>query len=226
MDILAAQCDPALRAQCLERLAEKYHEPIRLFMAGVCRQNDPHTVDDLVQAFFFHFIESDCLSVLDRERGRLRNWFMTSARRFVWDEMRKGGRKNAASPFCKLERLPAGDIVPPDRKNPTPEEEFNRRWAREIFDDAVTAFRRYCGDKGKNHYFQVFERHILSTDAGKTPSHEETAAELGISTKDVSNYLDRAKKKFQSLLRELIRSTIAADEDVDAELRDLLRYFR
>ncbi|MDR1612480.1 MAG: sigma-70 family RNA polymerase sigma factor [Planctomycetota bacterium] len=225
-DIVNAQLDPALRARCLELLAEKYYEPIRSFIVAAMGVNRPEAADDLTQAFFLRFIESDCLDVLDRERGRLRNWFKTSVRRFVLDEMKKGNRGNAASPFCKLERLPGGDIAPPDRAGPTPEEEFNRRWARELFADAVTAFRRYCRDNGKQRCFQVFERHVLAGGKAAAPSYGETAAELGMSVKDVSNCLGRTKKKFQALLRELVRATVAGDGDVDAELRDLLRHFR
>ena len=225
-DIVNAQQNPALRARCLEQLAEKYQSPIHVFILRTLRVNNPDKADDLTQMFFLHFIESDCLDVLDRERGRLRNWFMTSVQRFVWDEMKKGNRKNAFSPFCKLERMPAGEIIIPDKSSPTPEEEFNRRWARELFEDAVTAFRRYCSDKGKQHYFRVFERHVLLIGKAETPSYEETAVELSITAKDVSNYLGRAKKRFQALLRDLIRATVATDEDVDVELRDLLRYFR
>lgn len=224
-DIINAQQNPALRAACLSRLAEKYREPVYMFIQRVLKVRQPDMADDLTQAFFLSFIENDRLDMLDRERGRLRGFLMTSVKRFVLDEMKKGERKNAASPFCKFERLPAGDDVLPDRSSPTPEEEFNRRWARDLFDDAVVAFRRYCGDKGKQHYFQVFERHVLSEEAG-APSYEETARELGISTKDVSNYLGRAKKKFQTILRELVRMTVANDDDVDGELRDLLRYFQ
>ncbi len=223
-DIIAAQQNPVLLSRCLEQLAEKYHAPIHTFILRTLRITRPEIADDLTQAFFLHFIESDCLNMLDRERGRLRN--LTSVQRFVWDEMRKGSRKNASSPFCKLERLPSGDFILPDKSSPTPEECFNRLWARELFNDAVAAFRRYCGDKGRPQYFRVFECHILSGENAEAPSYEETAVELGISVKDVSNFLTRAKKRFQSILRELIRATIASDEDVDAELRDLLRHFK
>lgn len=224
-DILEAQNNPVLMAECLERLAEKYRAPIHAFILRTLRVNRPEIADDLVQQFFLHFIESDALKALDRERGRLRNWFAVSVQRFVWDEMKKGSRKNAASPFCKLERLPAGDIVLADKSSPNPEEEFNRQWAREVFDDAIMAFRRYCRDKGKQHYYQVFERHVLSGEKDVTPSYEETAAALAISVKDVSNYLGRARKRFQSLLREQVRATVGSDEEVDDELRDMLRYF-
>ena len=225
-DIIAAQQDHALRARCLEQLAEKYRDPIHSFILRTLRVYRPEIADDLTQAFFLHFIERDNFALLDRERGRLRNWFMTSVQRFVFDEMKKGSRKNATSPFCKLERLPTGDIALPDKSTPTPEDEFNRRWARGLFDDAVVAFRRYCGDKGKSHYFQVFERHVLTSGQMKSPSYEETAAELGISVKDVSNCSTRAKKKFQALLRELVLTTVANEDDVDNELRDLLHYFK
>lgn len=225
-DIMAAQNNPALMAECLERLTEKYHGPVHAFILRTLRINRPEIADDLTQAFFLHFIESDLLKTLDRERGRLRNWFKVTVQRFVWDEEKKGQRRNAASPFCKLERLPTGDIVVADKPSPTPEEEFSRRWARETFDDAVTAFRRYCRDKGKQHYLQVFERHVLASGKDATPSYEETAAALSVSVKDVSNYLERSKRRFQSLLREQVRATVGSDDDVEDELREMLRYLR
>ncbi len=224
-DIIAAQQNPALLAACLERLAEKYHAPVHAFIQRTLRIHRPEEADDLTQAFFLHFIESNALHKLDRERGRLRFWFMTSVQNFIKDERKKESRRNAARQFYKQERLPAGDNVLPDKAGLTPEEEFNRRWARGMFDDAVTAFRRYCGDKRKPHYWSVFERHVLSGGKDTAPRYEETAAALAISVKDVSNYLGRARKRFQSLLREQVRATVASDEDVDDELRDMLKYF-
>lgn len=41
-----------------------------------------------------------------------------------------------------------------------------------------------------------------------------------------ADYPGRAKKRFQSLLREQIRAIVASDEDVGDELRGIPRYFK
>lgn len=97
-DIISAQNNPGLMAECLERLAEKYHDPIHAFILCTLRISRPEIADDPTQAFFLHFIESDALKTLDRERGRLRNRFAISVQRFAWDEEKKGRQATKKPP--------------------------------------------------------------------------------------------------------------------------------
>ncbi len=218
-DIIAAQNNPDLMAACLKRMAEKYHPLIQRFIARTLRIRNPETADDLTQSFFLHLIESNALLKLDRERGRLRSWLAATARNFVWDEIRKADRDNHASPFLTFTPLPDGDVM--DTNSLTPEEEMYRDYARHVMADATVALRRYCQDKGKPHYFQVFLRHVDGDGREPRYTYEETAAEYGISVTDVSNIRQRMKKRFNHLLRSEVQGLIGTNVDVEDELEQL-----
>ena len=221
-DIIAAQRNPALRAACLEMLAEKYHVPVRAYIVRSGNVHSPEAADDLTQGFFLRFLARNDFDGLERERGSLRGFLMQSLKNYLRDAFRKMRTKDPESPFHIHVLRPIVDADIPGKTPPTPEEEFNRRWARERYNEAKEIFRHYCNDKGKQHYWAVFEEQVLM-NANK-PSHEVTAARLGITVKDVANYRARSVKKFQSILRDVIRGT-ASDDGAEQEIADLLRYF-
>lgn len=224
--ILAAQHGGSeVRARCLNEIAEKYYDPVRSYIGALPGVNHPEARDDLAQGFFLKFLEKELLHKLDREVGSFRQFLKTAVRNYVKDEAKRASRENPNSPLTRHQGLPAGEITVPDRDTPTPEEEFNRQWARDLMNDAVKAFKADCFDHNKQRYYVVFERHVLASEKFGNPDYAATAGELGITEKEVSNNLHRSKRRFQALLRELVRAMVRSDEDVEKELADLRRYF-
>lgn len=225
-DILAAQQgDPEVRARCLAEIAEKYYGPVRAYIGALPGVNHPEIADDLTQGFFHKFLEREILDRLDRDTGQFRQFLKTAIRNYVKDETARAGRDNPLSPLTRYIPLPAGDIIVPGRQSPTPEDEFNRRWARDLVNDAMTAFKADCFDHNKQHYFAVFERHVLAAGETTDPDYAETARSLGINEKDVANHLHRARKRFKGVLLEMVRATVRSDGDAEKELEDLRRHF-
>ena len=225
--ILAAQhADAEARARCLSEIAEKYLEPVRSYIQAFPAVAHRDATDDLVQGFFHKFLEREILNQLDRNKGGFRQFLKTAVRNYVKDEISRAERNNPHSPLTRYNPLPAGEMSIPDRQLTTPEDEFNRRWAQELVEDAITAFRADCFDHNKQHYFAVFERHVLTSGKDENPDYAATAHRLGISEKDVANYLHRARKRFKGVLVKIVRATVQCDEDVDKELADLQNYFR
>lgn len=224
--ILAAQHgSPEVRARCLNDIAEKYYSPIRSYIGALPGVNHPEIRDDLAQGFFLKFLEKELLDKLDREVGSFRQFLKTAVRNYVKDEAKRASRENPNSPLTRYQGLPAGEITVPDKNTPTPEEEFNRQWARDLMSDAAKAFKADCFDHNKQHYYAVFERHTLAPEYFDNPDYAATAGVLGISEKDVANYLHRARRRFYALLREIVRAMVRNDEDVEKELADLRSYF-
>lgn len=223
-DILNGQIHPELRAKCLEIITGKYYGPVKNFIGVSFRINQPGDLDDLTQGFFTRFLEKDFLDRLDRERGTFRGFLRTAAYTYVLDEIDRSKRQNPGSPLTRFGSLPYTETKA-DENMPTPEEQFNQAWAKELIGDALTAFRADCLDHGKKHYYDVFEQQVILPDVLNRPTYAETAKKLNISEKDVSNYLDRARGRFAKMLRAMIRSTVEKDEDVEKELADLRKYF-
>ena len=222
--ILAQQGDPVLRAKCLEELAEKYYDAVRAYIGAKSRVKQPCDLDDMTQDFFQRFLERELLNVLDREKGTLRGFLMKTLDWFVLDEKRGAARHNAANPLTRSKSLQYAESVVDDNA-PSPEDQFNRLWADELMHDIIVAFKMECQDHGKPHYYAVAERHILYPKEFGNPQYSETAAKLGISEKDVANYLHRAKKNLQNLTWRKVRETVETDEEVDAEIILLRKYY-
>lgn len=216
---------PALRRHCLEALAFRYRDPVAAYLShfGVTDANDR---DDLAQTFFLRFLEDDWLSKLDRERGSFRGLLVVSLRHFVQRERDRGIKRHPASPLTRLSatrgHVPAGLLASSESD---PERAFNHRWARQLLKDAVAAFREDCRERGLSHYFDVFDRHDLHPDRYGHPSYADTAAALGRSASDVKNHLARARRRFAQTLRDLVRQTVATDEQAEEEMAHLERYF-
>lgn len=222
--ILAQHGDPVLRAKCLEELAGKYYEPIRAYIGAKSRVTQPADLDDLTQTFFQRFLERSLLDILDRDKGSLRGFLMRTVDRFVLDEKRRGVRHNAASPLARSKSLQYAESEVDD-KSPSPADSFNRLWAEDLMRDVFAAFKAECLDHGKRHYYQVAEQQLLDPDKFGNPTYIDTAASLGITEKDVSNYLHRSKNILRDLTRRMVRATVETDNEVDAEMNKLREYF-
>ena len=222
--ILAQQGDPIMRAKCLEELAGKYYEPIRAYLGAKSRVTQPADLDDLIQTFFQRFLEKSLLDILDRDKGSLRGFLMRTADRFVMDEKRRGQRHNPGSPLTRHKNLQFPETEADDDA-PAPEGRFNRLWADELMRDILAAFKAECLDHGKRHYYQVAEQQLLCPDKFNNPTRAETAVNLDMDEKKVSNTLHRAKAVLKDVTWRIVRATTASDEDAERELADLQRYY-
>ena len=79
---------------------------------------------------------------------RLGEGGQTEARELLWGQT---GSHDESTPVPEAvaDRLPA-----------TPEEEFERAWARALVEQAVAVFRQECADRRREPHFAVFERHL------------------------------------------------------------------
>ncbi|MBA3650378.1 MAG: hypothetical protein H0W66_02565 [Chthoniobacterales bacterium] len=55
------------------------------------------------------------------------------------------------------------------------------------------------------------------------PTHEETAARLGLSEDTLRSHLFRMRARYRALLRAEVRRTVPQEKDIDDELRYLCR---
>lgn len=219
---------PELRAQCLEMLAEKYREPIFLFIQTALGVHESHRVDDLVQGFFLEKFMRDgegktIVDTFDQEIGKFRYLLMAAVRNYVSKQREKGNRDKSYSPFAKVHPGPQGDNIP-DKTCGTPEDKFNWGFMKKNINDALEIFRLKCLDHGKKDYYDVFLRHVFEQEAFGNPSYEETAKELGITVKRVENCRANAIKNFQKTLLKVIRTTVSHDSQVEEEIADLKKY--
>ncbi len=215
--------DDTVRRKCLDYLAETYREPVRVMMR-IWGIRDEDKLDDRVQEYFTRFLEKNWLDSLDRDRGRLRGFLRSSVRNFLLGERDRSIARRRHVDGSRESDDEGGLQTPEGVDADTADKEFDRAWAREVMRNALTRFYAHCTERKLPHYRTAFERHILDPQRFGNPSQDETARHLGVTPKDVRNYVHRAKELFTSTVRSVIRETVNEDAEVDRELTELRRY--
>lgn len=212
----------AHRSRAFEELCTAYWKPLYTF-ARRCG-HAPHDAEDLTQGFFTQLLLRDNLGPLAPEHGRLRTFLKTSFRNFITDAARHGARqkRGGGSEILSLDMASAerqylrtlGEATAPD-------EAFDRQWARTILRRALDALREKFQARGRTSTLRELEI-FLGPDEG-TPAYAEVAARLGQTENTIAAAVRRMREEFRTLLRREIADTLAEGEDLDEELRYLLR---
>jgi RNA polymerase sigma factor (sigma-70 family) len=209
------------RSGALEELCRKYWPP--LYAHARRRRLSPADAEDAVQGFFARLLRLESLAGVDRERGRFRAFLLGSFNHYLAD-LRDGAQaeKRGAHLLPPLSAKAmeiafartADSELPPDRA-------FDRAWALVLLEQVAARLRaeHLAGDR-----LALFEKLSPCLAGRRTDApHAVLAVELGMSEPAVRVALHRLRQRYRQILREEIASTLAADEDVDDELRLLLR---
>jgi RNA polymerase sigma factor (sigma-70 family) len=220
--VFAARGTPSVESRlALEALCRAYWYPLYAF---VRRQgHDPEDAQDLTQAYFAELLEKGYLGQFDPSLGRFRVFLMTSMKHFLSKErekaraVKRGGRAVVISLDADVEgRL---GLEPADRL--TPEEIYERRWALTILERVLGKLRQEFKEEAREQEFERLKP-FLTGEEPKVP-YREVAAELGSSEDAVKSSVLRLRRRFGSRLREEIAETVASPEEVDEEVRHLLK---
>jgi DNA-directed RNA polymerase specialized sigma24 family protein len=177
-----------------------YAGPLKVYYTGSSFRT-LGDADDIVQGFF--------ASRLSREnfmhdwlnsRRQLRFWLMTAFKHFLFEQAR--ARK------CDRERMASDEGI--DVRCDQDDELTLVRQAMQSAEEA-------CRAAGQEDHWRVFVRHHVD---GR--SYEQLQDELGIDRKRFNVMARTAGNKLKSALRDLLAWPDASEEDIDAELRDLM----
>lgn len=206
----------------LDDLCRSYWYPLYAFARRQGRTSAD--AQDLVQGFFLDLLSRSALAVADPERGRFRNFLLTSFR-FHASKVReaaaaqKRGGKWQHGPLVEEEvesRYAAGgtDGAPPEQL-------FLRDWTMSLLDRALEELGADYARRDQEDLFEAL-RDYLSEFAA--PPYEEIAAELGRKAGAVRVGLHRMRGRYREKVRECIADTLEepTEEQVERELQDLL----
>ena len=102
-----------------------------------------------------------------------------------------------------------------------PDRLFDRKWALIALDRAMHRLRDECETSGKGDMARALLPYL--TDTGNLPRYREVALELQISEGAVKVAVHRLRQRYGSILRAEIGETVAGEEEIEAEMRELLR---
>ena len=184
---------------------------------------DQRRREDVTQGFFAQLLERKRLSVVRKEKGRLRSFLLGALKYFMADERRRATaiKRGRGQRLIPLEELRADERIDMEPADPvTAEMIYERRWALTILEHVLSRLKDEYRAVGNAALFDSLKQ--LLPDEPGSPSQADIAAQLGMTENALRQAFYRFRQRYQSLLREEIAHTVATPGDIEDELRHLI----
>jgi RNA polymerase sigma-70 factor (ECF subfamily) len=216
----AGKKDHALAEQSLEKLYRVYWLPLYAFIR---RQGEsPHDAQDLTQEFFACLLEKDFLGSVDQSKGRFRSFLLASLKHFLSnqrDRAQKRGGGQTPLPLDFSDAETHAGFQPVDHQ--TPEKAFEKRWALTLLDRTLGRLRQEYAERRREELFEQLKTTL--TEGRGSVAYAALAAKLGLSEAAVKMAVHRLRERYRQILRSEIAETVAAESEVEDELREVFR---
>jgi RNA polymerase sigma factor (sigma-70 family) len=221
--VLAAGGDDSAQARtALATLCETYWYPLYAYIRR--RGTDAEDARDLTQAFLTSLIERRDFKHLDKTRGRFRAFLLASVQHFLANDaahrhaQKRGGGATTLS--LDLDSAEGRYRVEP-AESATPETLYERRWALTVIDRVLARLRHEFETQGRGREFDALKACLL----GETPpgGYARLAETIGSTEGAVKVAVHRLRRRFQTELKRDIAETVSGAEEVDDEIRYLIR---
>ena len=218
--ILKASRDDESGAAALNQLCRSYRVPLYSYVRH--RGFTPADAEDVIQSFFADLLARGGLRQVDPRKGRFRSFLLGSLKNFLaneWDR-RRALKRGGAYTFVSLDEPQAearyGEI---GDSRLDPEKMFDRAWALQFLNRALTRLRQEYRAEGRLPIFEALEP-MLSV-GGKEIPYAELAAQLSLSEDATRMAAMRMRRRFRKILQNEILATVAEPTDAEQELRYL-----
>lgn len=223
--VVKAGNSPTVLAQAaMEELCLAYRYPVYAYARRVGHTHED--AEDLVQGFFADFLGRRAFAAVTGPGGsaRFRSFVLVCFNNFRRDEFdrataekRGGGQAHVSLDGLEFEQRYA--LEPADGS--TPETDYDRKWALEIFDRAHVALREEYAARGNPVLFDRLQNCLQGRSSGSV--YDAVAAELGKTEAAVKVEAFRMRRRFGELLRKVVADTVASLEEVEEELAYLVQ---
>jgi len=210
------------RQAARERFFSLYWRPVYKFIRTAGRASI-EDAKDLTQEFFSYFLEGGLLAKYREEKGRFRSFlkgvlrrFLSEARRDGAAQKRGGGKIIVSLDVSELE----AERFRSEKGEPTPEELFDRQWARDVLTESIADLRRRLTEEGKAECLHVYEAYELSPTQ-EIQSYAALGRELGLTEHQVKNHLDAARERLEHIVRERLARGVSSPRELAEEMNDL-----
>ncbi|MCB1211063.1 MAG: sigma-70 family RNA polymerase sigma factor [Verrucomicrobiales bacterium] len=209
------------REAALGELCRQYWYPLYAYARR--RGLSAEDAQDATQSFFEHLLSAQVFErVGGKELGRLRSYLLTSMQRWLMKEHRKMSalkRGGGVGDICLNEEEGEQRYLREMTHEETPEALFERRWALDIIEQALTMLKADYERSGKGALHAALCPWLTrTTDQGEL---SRLAESLGLTPGHVRVQLHRLKKHFRAVLWDLVAATVATEDEVAEEMRHL-----
>jgi RNA polymerase sigma-70 factor (ECF subfamily) len=218
----AGEGEPGASREALAELCEAYWYPAYAFVRGQGHAEDE--ARDLTQSYFAALLDKGFLRDLRPELGRFRSFLLVSIRNFLHNERdrERAAKRGGGAPPVSLDVEVAERRLAGERSSDlSPERGFEVRWALTVVRRAMRRLEQELTTAGQEERFRLL-RGFLVGDAPSL-SYAEIAGRLDLTENAVKSMVRRLRRRYGVVLRAEVAQTIGRREDVDEELRHLLR---
>jgi RNA polymerase sigma-70 factor (ECF subfamily) len=188
----------------------------------------PTEAEDLTQDFFARMISHQSLAGVQREGGKFRSFLLKGLERLLadqWDRLRaqkRGGGQKALSLDIEhgeacLEALALANEA-------TPESVFEKQWVAALLKRVREQLQREEISAEKEGLFLDLQPHLQGDGVGLP--YAEIANRHGMREGAIKVKVHRMRQRFGQLLREEVARTVSNHEEVEEELRYLIKVMR
>lgn len=218
--------DAAERARALDTVVRAYWQPAFRYLRAKWR-TEPERAEDLTQGFFAAALEKGWLERFDPARGRFRTFLLSCLDAHAANELRAARRLKRGGGLATVpieEQDQEGNLHELPLAGPADlEADFQREWARSLFQLSVQGLEERCRAEGRELAFTLFQRYdVEGSDALERPSYAGLAADLGISASQVTNQLHWVRKELRAIVLDRLRELTASEAEFRAEAQALL----
>ena len=222
--VIAAQrgTDATQARAAMAALCKDYWYPLYAFIRR--RGHPPHDAQDLTQAFFATLLEGNA-TMADPARGKFRSYLLGALKHFLANEWHRANaqKRGGGQRIVEWDALDAEARYAMEPGEQTePDALYDRRWALELLDRAMSALRDEFAAKDDTATFQA----LKATLTGEEPAREALALQLGLSEGALKVAIHRLRGRYRELLRAGVAETVDSPGEVDEEMRYLVRVLR
>ncbi len=217
---IVGQLDGPDAELALAKLCEQYWQPLYAYVRSKVR--DVHKAQDLTQGFFAHVVAKDSLRQAAPERGRFRSFVLTSLKNFMANEY---AAENAQRRGGNYRQVPL-DFDDGDQhfsraavESMTPERVFDRAWTLTLLDRVADRLRIEHEEAGEAARFETLKATL--TSAGRGSKYGEIAEKLQVTEAAARQAASRLRKRYRELLRLEVGRTLADNDDIEDEIRQM-----
>lgn len=212
--IIQAQKGPdSHHTRAIAAICQNYWYPFYAYARG--RGNSKHEAEDLTQEYFSKFLDSDLLSKVDREKGKLRSilycdfkYFLQSKSARARAAKRGGSTKSIPIDLAIAEQQYAAEMV----EDLTPDQVFDLTWAAQILRETNDSLSKLYAKKNRHQEFELLRSCVIDQ-----PPYAPISKQLGISVAAAKARVFRFRKEFRKRVTAEIQSVVGKDH-VQAEL--------
>lgn len=208
-------------------LLERYWKPVYCYLRRKGYGNEQ--AKDLTQGFFHEIVLNlNLFGRADQSKGRFRSFLLYALNQYLMNEKRRETAKKNI-PKHKIVSLDAIEqpFLPQSIIESNPEDSYNYAWVSAILDQVLSDVKHACCKQRMETHWSIFSERVVQPMLNNTapPSLKDICEKYGIeSEKKASNIIVTVKRRFQSVLKQYIRSTVASENQMADELKEILKF--